>query len=130
MRKYSRLGQVSPLATHLLCFFMGASCLFLTKDDGVLDKWKGIMVNISEGKAGGLEGQVFITRTRGKDSCLLWNDPILLFRERGGNPALLLPRTVETTSLLSLIIRGRYQLKKDVTGMQACGASLPEVSYG
>lgn len=130
MRTTLTLGHINPLATHIICFLIGASCLFLNEDIEQLVSWKGVMISISEGKADGMEGQVFLATSSGNDSCLIYPDPVMLWKFQPKGAAILLPRQLESLNLFTQLIKGRFKVIKDAHGILPCSANHGRVTYG
>ena len=127
MSKLRALGHISPVATHIMAFLMGASLLLESQTNGVLGPWEGVLISIPQSQ--GVFDQGYLMKSRSSPPCLLHQNPFYLHRGEGDTPGLLLPKDPSYMDLAAGIVTGKVRVVGHKSGMKLCPSVGRKVVY-
>ena len=127
MSRYRVLGHISPIATHIMTFLMGASLLFEAQGDGTLGPWKGVLLSLPSSKGSFENG--YLVKNRRNPPCLLHSDPFYLHRREGDTLGILIPKDTEFLPLIGEIVSKRVRLVEKKSNLALCDDFGKQVVY-
>ncbi|SMF14410.1 hypothetical protein [Pseudobacteriovorax antillogorgiicola] len=131
MLKIFTLGHISPMATHLICFILGMSMLFIHSDDEKKGPWQGVRVSLRRTQVPkNVSFQMFLVKKFRGEICLVSFDPVLFDPGPTESPSVLLPRKEQSLPWVRGLVSGKVKLQSQREGLPLCSELEGRIRYG